>query len=436
MISKLEYLKIVISEKLYREGAWVFSAMGLLVESSEAWKENPYYGRVVRQAWGYSFVNREGTDLVKIDDTNPKLPLFTAQEPLMVDKSICISASDTPVESNFGALLTNLLLLVDYYGTKIPYVPYKLNMENIESIIIKNRAVDIPGKERDPTKFYLDEYIKMSQGVEFFRTLTPLCTSSLTDRNMVMPDGLAEYKKKLLEEKYNNDVSDPVKLAAFESEMVEYVKQSLKGDPSLGKLVKGKIEKNSLRKMFSSSGAEGGMGGAMVPITESLADGLTYSPEQLQALINGARAGSYFRGLDTVKGGVSFKLVVRVLSAFFVQDTDCGTNLGLTITYDESNIKQLVSRTVMEGKGLKEIQSLEDAKSYMGKQITVRSTGYCKAKSSAFCRVCAGPRLFRFPEGLAIPASEITGIILDASMAAMHKNTTEVTTLDLSTSLT
>ena len=432
MTSKLEYLRLVIKLKLYREGKWVFSSLAVPNESSDEWKTNPYHGRLVKQPWGFSYVNETLDDLIKIEDSVSDLPLFSPTETIMVDNTLAINASKEKVESNFGALLANLLLLCDYFGPKIPYIPYSLNMEKIESFIIKNRGIDIPGKERDPTKIYLDEYLKMAEGVEFFRTLTPLCTSSLTDRNMTKPDGLDEFKEKLLKEKYNNDVSDPVKLAAFEAELLVFIKEAMKGDPSLGKLVKGKIEKNSLRKMFGSSGAEGGMGGAMVPITESLADGLTYDGPQLQALINGARSGSYFRGLDTVKGGVSFKLAVRVLSAFLIEDSDCGTKLGLTITYDESNINQLVSRTILGGKT---IQTLEEAKTYMGKPIVVRSPGYCKSKSSVYCKVCSGERLFRFPEGLAIPASEITGIILAASMAAMHKNTTEVTTLDLSTSL-
>lgn len=434
MSTKLEYLKYAIGKNLYREGKWIFTIFATADEAPDDWKSDPFPGRLVRQSWGYAYVPEMGDELVKITDADPKEPLFRMQDPIMVDIGWAINAPETPVESNVGALMSNLLLLCDYYGKKIAYRPYRIDMREIESYIIQNRAVDRPGVPRDPTKIYLDEYLRMGQAVEFVRTLTPLSTSSLTDKNMTMPDGLAAQKKQLLKEKYNNDLSDPVKLAEFEAEMLGFAREYLKDDPSFGKLVKGKYEKNALRKMFVSSGAEGGMGGDMVSITESLADGLTYSPKQLQALINGARSGSYFRGLDTVKGGVSFKLAVRVLSAFYIGEDDCGTNLGLEVTYDKTNIKQLVSRSIF-GNGENRIQSLEEASNYMGKVIRVRSPGYCKSKSSVYCKKCAGPRLSKFPEGLAIPASEITGIILAASMAAMHKNTTEVTTLDLSTSL-
>lgn len=424
-MKKIDYLKLALQWKCHQTAHWCFSAMAITREGDEDWKQDPYNGRLVRTPTSISFV-QEG-ELVQIEDGSVSAPLFAAQEPMVLDPTWMPNIKEvTP--TCFGAVLANQLLLVDVFRHKVPYIPYRLDMGNIEEFIITNRADDVPGKPRDPNKIYVDEYLAMSQPVEFIRTLNTLSTSSLTDRNMTMPDGLPEKKAELLK-KYG-DLTDPVKLANFEAELGKFADEYRKGDPSEGKLVKGKIRNNSIRKMFISSGAEGGMGGAMVPVTESLSDGLTYSPEVFQALANGARSGSYFRGLDTVKGGVSFKLAVRVLSSFMVRNNDCGSNMGLEVVYSKSNISQLVGRSII-GSTKGPIQNKDEASNYLGTTLRVRSPGFCRSKSSVVCETCAGSALASFPEGLAIPASNVTGIILAASMAAMHKNTTEVVELDL-----
>jgi hypothetical protein len=45
--------------------------------------------------------------------------------------------------------------------------------------------------------------------------------------------------------------------------------------------------------------------------------------------------------------------------------------------------------------------------------------------------VCAGERLFRFKDGLAIAVMEISSIILAASMAAMHGKVLSTARIDL-----
>ena len=425
-MKKFDYLRKVIKQGVYKESKWFFSSFALTREADNAWKLDPYELRVVREPWGIGFV--ENGEVVKFSDAKANEPLFSMQEPIVIDETWVPNVKG-PTETNVGSLMVNQMLLVDNYGAKIPFIPYRVEISNIENFIIVNRAKDIPGKPRDPTKIYLDEYLGMTKAVEYIRTLPTLSTSSLTDRNMTKPDGLDAKKKEVLA-KYGGDLSDPVNLALFEKEMLDWSDSYRKGDPSDGKMVKGgKYRGNSLRKMFVSSGAEGGMGPPMVPIVESLADGLKYDAESIRALINGSRSGSYFRGLDTVKGGVSFKLVVRVLASFMVGEIDCKSTLGVQVTYDKNTIKQLLSRLIVGQE--KRIETIEEAGTYLGKMVTLRSPGFCRSKSSVICQTCAGPRLSGFPEGLAIPASDITGAILAASMAAMHKNTTEVTTLDL-----
>lgn len=429
MISKRDYLKLAIDNKAYNESSWFFSTFAITNVSPESWKdrESYYPGKITRLSTGYFLIveKEEGLELEQIEAGDKDSPLFGPADPIEVDSTWAINIKPGEVvQTTIPTLLVNLIMLVDVYGSKIPFVDKKFSQSKIEAYIIANRT-DEP--EHD-TKITLQEFLKQSYAVEYVRTLMPLFCHSLTEKNMTTPDGLSELKAKRLKE-LGDSIKDPVVLAKFEAELLDVAKEYLKDDPSMGKLVRGKILGNSIRKMFISSGAEGGMGGEMVPVLDSLSDGIDYSPETFQAIVNGARSGSYFRGMDTVKGGVSFKLVVRVLSSFTVKDTDCKSNLGLEIEYNKQNITGLVGRTLLGSN--KRVETLEEAEDYIGAKLMVRSAGFCKTADSSYCRVCAGERLFKFAEGLAIPAAEVTGIILAASMAAMHKNTVEVTEFDL-----
>lgn len=427
-MKKIDYLKRVVTEtKLYQTAQWWFTAFATSRPKDDLEIRERY--QLFYRPEGYCFAREEDGKFVLelLEDAEKNKPLFSPQDTLQVDGS-WIENCNAPVETNIGSLLSNKLLLTDNFGPKIPYIPYKVNIEDIEAYVIRNRTDADPAKGRDPKKIHLDEYLKMGQGIEFMRTLAPLTVYSLTDKNMVEPDGISELKREVMK-KYDN-LRDPVQLAAFEKEMMQHASSWLKDDPTMGKLVKGKIWGNAIRKMFISSGAEGGMGKEMVPVLTSLAEGMDFNnPENFQALVNGMRSGSYFRGLDTVKGGVAFKKMVRVLSPFTISEEDCGSRNGVEVIYNEKNISQILGRLPVGAK--KRIESKEEAGAYLGKKVLLRSPGYCRTKGANFCKACVGPRLWKFPEGLAIPASDVSSIILAASMAAMHKNTTETTPLIL-----
>jgi hypothetical protein len=107
-------------------------------------------------------------------------------------------------------------------------------------------------------------------------------------------------------------------------------------------------------------------------------------------------------------------------------------NLG---TYDlyHGDFQGGLRNFLLEGK---KIENINEAGNYLGKLVTLRSVMFCQSPGQTFCETCAGPRLSRFKKGLAIPATDMTSAILAASMAAMHKNTTTTTTIDLDMAIT
>lgn len=417
-MKRFDYLKQSLKIGNYSKLAWWMTAFGIVEEPADSWKADPYEGRIVREPWGFSVVI--GGQLVKIDDANPKQPLFHMLEEVQIDRDWIVNCKG-PTTTLVGALLANQILIVDNFGAKIDYIPENISIKAIETKILQLKADYVPGKEKDPTKIYPDDYLNMAKGVEFLKQTPTLSVYSLTERNILPPEGLKAKKKELLE-KYAGKLDDPVQLAAFEAELLAFDTEYMKGDPSFGKLVSGKIHKNARRKLFLSSGAEGGLKGAMVPVTESLLEGVELTPEKFAAQVNGARAGSYFRGVDTIKGGVSGSISIRVFSTFEVKEGDCGSMTGVERIYTKPNLSNLVGRMIIGS--TKRIENISEAGNYLGKLIRVRSPAFCLEKGERFCSACAGPSLSAYKKGMIIPATNMTSAIMAASMAAMHKNTT------------
>ena len=254
-MKRLEYLKLSIQWKCYRRVDWFITAFAVFREEQEAWKKDSYPGRVVSSPWGYSFVNQQ-LELEKIEDAKPNEPLFNMLEELTVDPTWLPNIKE-PTVTLIGALMTNAILLVESFGNKIPYMAEDISISAIENFIIQNR-----GTEKEPEKIQIHEYQKMGQGVELMKMLHSFSVYSLTKKNTTPPTGLKEFKAKLIAE-YGDKLKDPVYLAEFEDRLKAFDTEYLKGDPTLGKLVSGKIKNNGRRKLFLSSGAEGGNSSAV-----------------------------------------------------------------------------------------------------------------------------------------------------------------------------
>lgn len=423
-MKRLEFLKLALQLGVFKKKAWMISAFSVIREPQDAWKQQPYTGRIVLEPWGWSFVNSEGV-LEKLEDTKPNEPIFKMLEEISIDSNWIPNLKE-PAVTLIGSLFANQILLVESFGAKIPYVNGNLSLRKIEDFVINNRT----DAKTHPTLITLDEYLSLAKGVEYLKTLSNLSVYSVTPKNITPPPGLKEFKSKLLEE-YGDQLSDPVKLAEFEKRLLDFAKEYLKDDPSYGKLLGGKVLGNGYRKMFLSSGAEGGLKGNMVPVPQSLIEGVPLVPETFAAQVNGARSGSYYRGKDTVKGGVSAKIAIRALSTFSIKEGDCGTLYGLPRVYTKHNISNLVGRQLAGSSNGKVIENINEAGNYLGKMVKLRSVLYCQNPGQTYCSTCAGVRLSRFKDGLAIPATDMTSAILAASMAAMHKNTTTTVKLDI-----
>lgn len=433
-MKRIDYLKLALQLKLYAKKAWLITAFSVTKASST---EN-YPGKLIPQPWGYTFVTEDGS-IESIDDAavdTTSVPLFNFKDPITIDNTWASNVT-TPIVTTVGNVLFNAICIVESFGSKHSFTIGRVSISKLEDAIAK-LLKDTPSvdKERSTSYYYVDEYIRFVDSLQFISTLTQIATVSATRKTITAPTGLQEFKAGLIK-KYDDTLNDPVVLARYEAELLAFDDAYMQGDPANNTFVAGKIKHTARKKMFLSMGAELQFSNSqtVVPITNSLKEGWPTDKKRFTAAMNGLRVGSFSRGAETVKGGVSAKYLLRAANNFKITDTDCGSKLGVTRLYTKDNVAQLEGRYLILGPKLQFVETVEQANGYIGSTLTIRSPMYCKLKGDNICKICAGNRLAQYPNGLTIPLTEISAIILAASLKLMHVSSTTTAKLRLAQSL-
>ncbi len=420
-MKKTEYLKLALANKLYEKKAWVISAFSIVKEDAEKYKSDSYYGRLVMQPWGFSFIGLNG-ELEKIDDSISNKPLFTFQDRFTIDSSWFPNVT-SPTETVMGNILLNVIAIVPCFGSKMKFRTGKVSVSMIEEEIAKNlKDTPITESDRKNEHYYVDEYVKFCNSLQYITSFSQLSSYASTLKSISSPPGIKEFKAQLLK-KYEGKLTDPVELTKFEAELLQFDDAFLKDDPGYKKFLSGKTVDTSRKKLYLNIGADASFNSGLkvTAISNSLEEGWpTDNPEEFTAMLNGLRIGSFARGSETVKGGVSAKILLRAANNYKLLDKDCGTKLGIRRTYNENNISHLVGRYILSGTKSILISNIEEAKPYINKPLIVRSPMYCKLDGDNICRICSGESLYTLPNGIAISLTDISGTILAASLKQMH----------------
>lgn len=420
-MQKLNYLKLAIASKAYRDKSWVFSLVSQIHEGPEDYLQNPFPYRLIQTISGFYFVDPEQDNkLTIIDNIKTGEPLFTFVESIAIDATWCINLKEN-IDTTLGRLLVNLLALVDVFNDKISYINTPITVEFIESIIAK-KLKDTPSADtaRDINYIYVDEYTKFIDRLQFLATLAPLCVWSATKKNIVAPVGITAYRDELAKE-YGDKLKDPAYLAEFEDKLRKFDTDYLADDPTNGKFLSGDMKNIRRKKLFLTSGAEMGfkITSKVSPVIPSLSDGWGHDQKDFVSSMNGLRAGSYARGTETVKGGVTAKVLLRSLGSFKILDNDCGSTLGLKRTFTKDTISKTVGRYLITGNKSTVIDD-DTANTLIDKEINLRSALYCRSEGETFCRFCVGDKIALNPEGLSLAVTDVSNVILYSFMKLMH----------------
>lgn len=430
-MKRLEYLAYALKMECYKRKAWVVSAFSITQDSLDLFNRDPYPGKLLRSPTMIQF--QSSRDLEVIENIPVDQPLFAFKERVIVTPEMCPNVRE-PVETCIGNIIVNLACIVNAFGTKLPFVTGVISIPKIEDIVAARlKDTPPPDKARDPQSFYVDEYIRFVDSLTYITAFAHLTNQCATRKTITSAPGFSEFKKNLIETKYQGKLSDPIELAKLQAELRAFDEEYIKDDPTNGAFLSGKIKDTGRTKMHLILGADAGFGAASTvsPVTNSLDEGWSVEPKQFAAMMNGSRAGSFARGAETVKGGVTAKALLRAAGNVKVVDTDCGSRMWLPRTHDEKDIEKLIGRYIFVNKEMVLIKTLDEAKKWVGTIVMTRSPLYCRLEGDNFCKYCAGENLALNPRSVPTALTDMSAVVLASSMAAMHGKALKTTKLNI-----
>jgi hypothetical protein len=417
---KKDLFRLAMKAGKYGDLAWLISAFSLSTEPDHEWKNHNDSFRIVSNITGHFVVNRKTNELVKIEDTTADKPIFEFTELVQITPDDIPNCTEE-LESTYGNWFVNWLLLIHPFKTKIPYMDGNITPGRIENILLKNFKENPKNpNDRNNTSFYVDEYLVYVESIYFLTGLTQISVWSATKKTMLPPPGIAKFKAQLLKENEGN-LNDLATIAKIDKALVEKDYEWLKDDPGMNFLIGGKAIDIVRKKKFLMNGAEVGLAENAVKgtlVANSLHEGWDISkfPDMNDTL----RAGSFNRGAETQLGGVSVKWLLRASSNMRVTIDDCKSTVGSPFFITEKNKNRIVGFSLVTDTGSVHVNDEEEAGSYLGKHVWIRSPMYCKLDHTDFCKTCLGDRLSINPEGLSLAISAYGSTLLYISLKAMH----------------
>lgn len=449
-MKKHDYLKKALLSGAANKLAWIISAFCITKESAEAYKDAPYPFRLINTHKHYQCIDDQG-NIVDIEDSDTSAPLFRFLDPIDVDQYSGFANIKEPVSTKIGNLIFNSIAIIPAFGQHFPFQAGKLKIANME-MYIAARLVNNPKSEAEEIKlggdgkFTVRQYLHFRDSLVYLEQFAPITSWSATRKGVTRPEGIEEFKANLIRE-MGGIPKDPAGFAEFEAKLLAFDSEWLKDDPAFDNFLSGKVRTVSRKKAFLAIGMPDRLDNKEppVPIVRTLEQGQPTDPKEYAAVLNGARFGSYSRGTETINGGVVSKTIIRVASNYEIEEGDCGTLFGIRWTFGSDTIKSLVGRTIIDNGASILIEKIEQANHYLDKPVVVRSPVGCRAgaptaeKKTAedkLCTVCAGPALSQFKTGLSIPGTEVSHLILNQSLKAMHGKNLTTAEVDLATALT
>ena len=423
-MTKIEYLKYALSNKLPLKISWVIAMLAITDNDNE-------------------YVKTVGTDIhvvinnstEKLDGVVSKQALFSISDEISIEKNIIANAHEDMV-TTVGRLLINYVLLSYVFGNKIPYQNHKFTVGDIENTYITKKLKS--DKDLKPGAISIKELIDFADASSYLQNWADVISVSSTKKSILPPDGIVEYRKKVIADAIKEHGEEALKdysvINEIETKLKQYDLEYLKDDPSLGKLMGGKILNNSRKKVMLITGADKSFKDSnkdAVLIDNPLMDGYSKDPVKVAELFNTVRFASYSRGQETFKGGLIAKILLRATSAIVINGKDCKTKGYNDYGITSVNSKHMIGRYHIVGNNVVKINDITEANSLIGKNIKLRSPKYCISKGEEYCETCVGENLSMNKNSISLLVTDVGGTILLIYMKRMHKVIIEVADIDL-----
>lgn len=411
---KLEFLKkYTIEYDLYTKLPWLIS---LLTVNDNKEK---YIGSIIYDNNIPAYYD-ENLELKRFDDAVKNMPLFSHKDIINIDDPI----SKKPIKTTVGNYITNLAAIYKPFKGKVAYVNKVFDVLEIEDMIAPLLRDDEPLEKRSNNYIYVDEYKEFVKSLMFLSGLSQVVVKAYSEKTLLPAPGITELKNKLLNENKEH-LDDPLVISKIEKQLQNYDNEFLKGDDGM------KFKPIVRKRLFMMYGAEKGIGDSTKRklAKNSLEQG--WEVENLPDYINAMRAGSFNRGSETQLGGELVKWLLRASSNIGIGMNDCGTKVGHNMLITDTNYKEIVGLNIINGNNVVAVKDNEMAKSFISKEVTIRTPLYCHNPGINYCKTCLGERLSLNDRGISIAVSDMGSIIMLAFMGAMHGKDLVTKKLDL-----
>ena len=406
--------------RAYTKKHWVISLLAVTFETESVYMENPYPYRLLRKEDGFYFIDLEKNgEHTKLTDNRPlDKPLFTPNSAFKL-KAGDLKNLHRDIDSTFGDVLFNLIVLIYAFGDKIDFVAGKVDARKLEDQIEK-RLVDNPTGEEldvDTKSIYVREYLNFGKAMMQLQGYNYLMVPSASPKSLTTDPRIPELREKLLND--NKDrLHDPAVIAGIEKELVAMDRLWVDDD---GKdfYIENKSYDNARKKMLLIHGLERPFTDTdeAVLISKPLSDGMDI--KNMQAYANSIREGSFNRGNETMLGGVEAKRAFRNYQNSFITKDDCGTRLGLVTKITSSNAKLHIGVSRQTSMG-PELITEENCQALVGTVQVIRSPMLCNNSHTDYCAVCMGSKMSENPDALGAAAAGVGSDFLSAFMKKMH----------------
>lgn len=323
------------------------------------------------------------------------------------------------IETTYGRMLFNWMVVCYAFGDKIPF-QHKIKSTDLVKVFAP-RTVDedyIP-EEGDTAVYFRPSEIERYVSALFeITSLCSLITPTGSVKTLSTHPEMAKVRAQLLEE--NKDrLNDPAVITEIQNKLIALDKEWLKDDNAMDYYLSGKSFSVKRKKMFVMGGIESSFQkpGDFALVQKSLNEGMDM--DNIPALFNSIREGSFDRGHDTALGGEKVTFLQRIYQNTKIIAGDCGTQL-VDYRYLDKRIATLfIGFNIMENGKPVELthQNIND---YVGKMVKLRRPILCQAPLTDFCSVCAGRALAKNPRAVAAEIAAVGSAIMGAFMSSMH----------------
>lgn len=432
-ISLKEYLKYSIDKQDVLKLEWVVSMFSILMEDSS----------YIKLGLKKEFVVKVDGVEYTLENIKQGQPIINPTDIIEVDKGYMVNITEN-TKTTVGKILLNYVLLVYNFKHKVPYQNTTFTVSDIENKYIVKLLKDKEDiKQGEDIYITIEEYLSFIDSAVYLENWADVVSTSSTEKSILPPPGIEEYRKKVINEAIKEHGEDALNdysvIVEIENKLKAYDREFLKDDPSYGKLLDGKMLNNSRKKLYLMTGAAKNFKehNSAELLDKPLADGWDDDPVKLTEQFNSIRHGSYSRGKETFKGGLTAKILLRATSSMLIEKNDCKTPGYKNWVINKNNAKALIGRYIMIGSSPVLLEDESVVNKYINTEVKLRSPMYCLPKNSEnICPICAGLGLSDNENSIPLLITSIGEVMLKSSLKKVHNNNVSTVKLDLNEAIT